>query len=87
MSTLYLICNETNHFLAKSGEWTDTLRVNVVYRTVHKDEALNQLLEINAKDIGLRLRIVEASYTEDGIQLLAPQPPAESAPTEEILCD
>jgi len=72
MSKLYLIVDQYNKFLEKSGEWADTLRTNQVYRTLHKDEALNELLELNSKHIELRLRIIEASLTEDGLVPMEP---------------
>ncbi len=90
MSTLYLICNQDNHFLEKSGEWANTLRASTIYRTVHKDEALNHLLEMNAKEITLRLSIVEATHTEAGIQLntpLEPVEPEQAANEGEAICD
>jgi len=84
MSKLYLIVDQYNHFLEKSGEWTDTLRTNQVYRTIHKDEALNELLELNAKHIEFRLRIIEANLTEKGLEPLEPLPKIDR-PVEELI--
>lgn len=73
MSTLYTLQNQNGYFLGSKGlnkgsgkshsknaadhEWVDGQDPGAVYRTAHKDEAINMQFEVNACDFSLRLKI------------------------------
>ncbi len=58
MSTVFLLQNQHKHLLGKSGDWLDGRHVIGLYRTAHKDEALNQQFEAGSKDYSLRIHIL-----------------------------
>lgn len=66
MAHVYIVKNQRNLFLSKDGLWLDKLDKQHVYRSRHHDEALNTLLEANAKDVDLRLQIVEVAVDAKG---------------------
>ena len=50
--------------LSKDLDWTCDVTSNDTFYSPHRDIALNQLVELNAKQIGLRVNIIE--YEADG---------------------
>jgi hypothetical protein len=64
MITLYILQNQHGYFLKKSTtnklkEWTDGREPQLLFRTIHKDEALNMLVETNSQAVDLRISIKE----------------------------
>lgn len=70
MNTIYLLQNQHKRLLNKRGEWIDGREASTLFRTPHRDEALNQMIEVNARDYTLRIRILECTLNERGIPLL-----------------
>lgn len=70
MNTIYLLQNQHKRLLNKQREWVDGREASTLFRTPYRDEALNQLIEVNARDYTLRIRILECSLNERGIPLL-----------------
>jgi hypothetical protein len=69
MSTLYVLQNQHGYFLKKVGadknkEWVDGQDAGQLFRTVHKDEALNMLVETNSQNVELRITVKE--YDSNG---------------------
>jgi hypothetical protein len=64
--TLYIIENHKEQFLTKSLEWDYGCKAEDLFRTPHKDVALNQLIELNTRDIGLRAHIVDCESDDRG---------------------
>ncbi|MBX2807072.1 MAG: hypothetical protein KTR20_00440 [Cellvibrionaceae bacterium] len=58
MSQVFILRNADGYFLSKSGGWVDGRDATALYRSAHKDEALNQLFETNSKDVSLRMHLV-----------------------------
>lgn len=56
---MFILQNQDGYFLSKSGDWADGREPNALFRTNHKDEALNQLFESNSQDYSLRITIFE----------------------------
>lgn len=76
MSELYIIQNQHNLYLDKHGEWVDGSESQSLFRTAHKDEAINIKVEHAVRSPDLRLSLVLASTNEKGhIILEAPQSP------------
>ena len=55
MNQVFLLQNQHKQLLTKQGEWDDGRDVGCLYRSAHKDEALNQMVEANARDYTLRI--------------------------------
>jgi len=55
---VFVLQDINDNFLTKALEWRDDCSVTEVYRSPHKDGALNHLLEVNAKNPDLRARVV-----------------------------
>jgi len=66
MSVLFIISNEHGHFYSKQKDWTDGKQRGNLFRARHYDEALNLLLELNARDISLRAQVLEAEPDKRG---------------------
>lgn len=58
MKKLFVIRNQNDHYLAKNGGWVDGSHRSAVFRTEHKDVALNELFETNIRDFDLRGEIM-----------------------------
>ena len=57
--TVFVIRNQLGQYLDKHSGWLSGKDANALFRVDHRDEALNTLIEINAKDITLRGKILE----------------------------
>ncbi len=66
MSIVYLLKNQHNHYLDRAGEWVHPDSGKTLFRTIHKDEAINQKVEHTVKDPELRLSVTEASLGDKG---------------------
>jgi hypothetical protein len=55
---LFILRDAVGNLLTKDLLWASDCAVTELFRTPHKDVALNQLLEINAGDVELRAQIV-----------------------------
>jgi hypothetical protein len=56
---MFIIQNQDGYFLAKSGEWLDGREPGQLFKTLLKDEAVNQMFEANSRDYNLRLSLLE----------------------------
>lgn len=88
---MFILQNQNGYFLSKSGQWVDGRELNVLYRTIHRDEAVNYLFETNSKDYSLRISILSCDVNPKNLpiipdELLPPPLPktvkAESEQTE-----
>ena len=85
MQELFLLQNQDKLFLSKQNGWVDGRDLNSIYKTEHKDEALNQLFEINTKDYGQRIHIISCPTNEKRLPKIDPDilpPPIPKAPKE-----
>lgn len=67
---MYILQNQNGYFLTKSKEWTDGREPNLLFRTQHKDEAVNELFEVNSKDYTLRLKILSCEVTPKKVPVI-----------------
>ena len=63
---IYVIKNHDESFLGRDLDWLDGSDASQIFNTEHRDIALNQLIELNAKDINLRAQIVECEADKKG---------------------
>ena len=65
MTTIYVIRNQNQHYLGRNGEWVDGSHLPALFRTPHRDVALNELVEVNLRDLTLRGELL-ACEADDG---------------------
>jgi hypothetical protein len=54
MSTVYVVKNQHGFFASKQKEWVDGREPKLLFRSAHKDEAINMIFELSSKDIEVR---------------------------------
>ncbi|WP_250461735.1 hypothetical protein [Microbulbifer litoralis] len=59
MSHVYVLTNQHKQFLSKSNEWIDGRDVARLFRSEHKDVAINQMFEANTRDVSLRIELLQ----------------------------
>jgi|TARA_B110000483_G_scaffold221345_1_gene277225 hypothetical protein len=62
----YIIQSQDMATLDKHLQWTHNVDSSSLFYTPHRDIALNQLIELNAKNISLRASIVECAADPKG---------------------
>jgi hypothetical protein len=67
---IFIIKSHDESILAKDLSWVDGSNANLLFNTQHRDIALNQLIELNAKDINLRAQIIECEADKKGRPVL-----------------
>jgi len=67
---LYILKTRNHLVLNKNCEWSDEPHRDTVFFTEHRDIALNQLIEVNAKDTDLRVYMVECDSDAKGRPIL-----------------
>lgn len=73
MSELFILQNQDKLFLNKQKDWTDGRDLNSLFKTPHKDEAINQLVEISAKDYRQRIKVIPCGVTDKGLPQIDPE--------------
>ena len=62
--TTFVIQNQAGQYCTKKSEWVSGKDAAVLFHQVHHDQALNQLIELNAKNISLRGVVIELALCE-----------------------
>ena len=65
--TLYIIQSHSGELLDRHLGWTASARADDLFRTPHRDIALNQLIELNARDVHLRAQVVACDKDDRGL--------------------
>ncbi|MFA5632082.1 MAG: hypothetical protein WC997_11250 [Porticoccaceae bacterium] len=81
---LYIIQSQNGQVLDKHLNWVDSAETSQLFSTAHKDIALNQLIEINARDIHLRARVVACARNDKGNPVIESQPAASADDSNSI---
>lgn len=80
MKKAYVLQNQNKLLLAKSREWVDARDLRSLFQTEHKDEAINQKVEVNAKDYTQRIHILEVSLNDKGLPVIPEEHKPEPLP-------
>lgn len=64
MATTFVIRNQLGQYFTKKKEWASGKEANILFHQSHYDQSLNQLIEINSKDIELRGEVIELEQDE-----------------------
>lgn len=70
--TVFVIKNQAGQFLNKHQEWVDGDDRQALYRTAHRDEAVNTVFEVSSRDVYLRAEAVACAVDSKG-QPLPPE--------------
>jgi hypothetical protein len=54
MDKVFVVKNQQGLYLSKQQEWVNGADNNSLYRTAHRDEAINTVFEVSSRDIYLR---------------------------------
>lgn len=54
MTEYFVVKNQHGQYINKQKEWVDGSEPKSLYRSKYKDEAINLVVELSAKDINLR---------------------------------
>lgn len=72
MNDVFVVCNQLGQYWGKKKKWVDGTDPKKVLTCKHEDEAVNQLVELNARDIDLRGTVQQAETTERGVPIIEP---------------
>jgi hypothetical protein len=64
---VFVIRNQNGLYLTRHNEWQTGDEPATLFKTLHRDIALNTLIELNAKDIELRGAIVDVATDDKGL--------------------
>ena len=62
----YILQRSDGLYLGKDLDWTANYENNPLYHSEHQGIALNQLIELNAKDINLRAKVISCEISAKG---------------------
>lgn len=80
-NSVFVIRNHENRYLTKKHQWRSGNDRNVLFRSAEKDVALNELIEVNAKDVLARLQLLTVDLDDreqPRVEVLADDPPEET---------
>jgi hypothetical protein len=70
MSQTFILQNQDKLFFGKNKEWVDGYDANALFKTAHKDEAVNQMFEITSKDYKQRVKVILCELNEKALPIL-----------------
>lgn len=70
MNQTFILQNHDKLFFGKNKEWVDGYDANAVYKTLHKDEAVNQMFEITSKDYKQRVKVISCALNEKALPII-----------------
>jgi len=82
MSELFVISNQHGHYWGKSREWVDGSDARALWRSEFRDDAVNTLVELSARDITLRARVDAVQVNPKGEPLVSTSSVALPEPLE-----
>lgn len=79
MNTVFVVRNQHGLYLTKQQQWSNGADNQSLYRTAHRDEAINSVFEVSSRDIYLRAEAIACELDAKGnpsIEVSAEQPAA-----------
>lgn len=70
MTQTFILQNQDKLFFGKNKEWVDGYDANSVFKTPHKDEAVNQMFEITSKDYKQRVKVIPCSLDDKALPVI-----------------
>ena len=87
MNQVFVVSNQNGHFASKQKEWVDGREPKLLFRSPHKDEAINLVFELSSKDIYLRAEATSVDLDEKKqpiVEVTNPIEPEEVPPEAEL---
>lgn len=81
MTCVFVVKNHLGLYLSKQQEWVDGSDSHALYRTAHKDEAINTVFEVSSRDMYLRAEAMACECDDKGNPVVTVA--ASPAPIEE----
>ena len=78
MSKVFVVRNQDGYFATKHKEWECGRDPKILFRSPHRDEAINLVFELSSKDIYLRAEAVSVDIDEKKnplVEVTAPPKP------------
>jgi hypothetical protein len=72
MSEIFVVCNQLGQYWGKKKHWVDGTNAKKVMTLKHRDEGLNVLVELSARDIELRGEVLIVAATDRGVPRVEP---------------
>lgn len=72
MSELFILQNQDKLFLGRQNNWLDGRDLAALFKTAHKDEAINQMFEASSKDYRQRIKVINCPANEKGLPQIDP---------------
>ncbi len=66
MSDVFVLRNQSGAFLNKSHEWVSAGDSKTLFRSVRKDDVINEKVELTVKQPELRIQVVVAQQADNG---------------------
>jgi hypothetical protein len=70
MTQTFILQNQDKLFFGKNKEWVDGYDANSLFKTLFKDEAINQMVEISSKDYKQRVKVISCDINEKGLPIV-----------------
>lgn len=84
MTDVFILQNSDDLYLDRQGEWVSGGEAASLYRSPHKDEAINQMVEVTVRHPELRIRVIQCHLDDRGRPSIAPPDrPTLAEPVEE----
>jgi len=83
---LFILQNQDKYFLSKNNEWVDGTDLKGLFKTPHRDIAVNQLFEVNSHDYTQRIQVLDCPSEGRNDPVIAPElmpPPLPKKPNSE----
>lgn len=90
MKQVYVVRNQEGYFATRKKEWECGREPKLLFRSEHKDEAINLVFELSSKDIYLRAEAIAVDLNDDKqpvVEVTAaprPKPAAEDEQTQPL---
>lgn len=81
MKSIFVIRNQHGLYLSKQQEWIEGREAASLYRTPHRDEAVNAVFEASLRDIAIRAEVVACRLDERNLPRVDEREP--SAPADD----
>lgn len=85
MKSIFVIRNQHGLYLNKQHEWVEGREAASLYRTPHRDEAINTVFEASIRDISIRAEVVACRLDERNLPRVDERAP--SVATEDELSE
>lgn len=66
MTSVFVVKNQLGQYLSKQQEWISGTDSQILFRTAHRDEAINTVFEVSSRDIYLRAEALACDVDAKG---------------------